>query len=562
MAQAPSEQLSALIKGFNQLSNPQKIGLLAGLAALIAVVASAWLWSRTPEYRVLFANVSDRDGGAIIASLSQQNIPYRMAEGGGAILVPESMVYETRLKLASQGLPKGGNVGFELMEGQRFGVSQFQEQVNYQRSLEGELGRTIESLAAVQSARVHLAIPRPSVFVREAQKPSASVLLHVYPGRTLDAAQVAGVMHLLASSVSELTPRNVTVVDQRGNLLAGSGTEDSPAAGLDPGQLKYRQQVEAGYVARIENILAPLFGEGNVRAQVTALLDFSQVEQTSEEFKPNGSVKDQAMRSQQTSDSQSSNPAGASGVPGALSNQPPGAASAPIVATAQAAGSAASAVPVSSQKDATLNFEVDKTIRHVKSEVGQLRRLSAAVVVNHRRAADSTGKVSFSPLTDKEVAQAAELVRQAVGFNKERGDAVNVSNVSFNLPAVEEAPAAPWWKRIAEMLPPFAREIETWKTLFIAALLFYLLFGVLRPLLRDLAQAAEPIALGATSGGMSVTVDDAAPGQGGSRIMTGADAEATTENAVAEDIRAMKEIVKQNPKMVATVIKDWVNKDE
>jgi flagellar M-ring protein FliF len=560
MAQAPGEQFSALIRGFNQLPNPQKIGLVAGLAAVISVAVAAWMWSRTPDYRVLFANVSDRDGGAIVASLSQLNIPYRMAEGGGAILVPESQVYETRLRLASQGLPKGGNVGFELMEGQRFGVSQFQEQVNYQRALEGELGRTIESLAAVHSARVHLAIPRPSVFIREALKPSASVLVHVFSGRSLDAGQVAGIVHLLSSSVPELSPKGVTVVDQRGNLLAGSSAEESPAAGLDPSQLKYRQQVEASYTTRIENILVPLFGEGNVRAQVSALLDFSQVEQTSEEFKPNSNVKDQAIRSQQTSDSQSASPTGPSGVPGALSNQPPGAASAPISGIAPGTGTAAApAVPTSQQKDATLNFEVDKTIRHVKSEVGQLKRLSAAVVINYRKDVDATGKVSVKALSAQDVAQAGELVRQAIGYSKERGDTVNVSNISFNVPLAEEAPPLPWWRRMAEMLPPFARDMETWKTLFVGALLFYLLFGVLRPVLRDLGRAAEPMAVAAgAEGGLSVRLDD--DGRGGAE--SGMQGGARGENSVNDDIKLVKEAAKQNPKLVATVIKEWVNNDE
>src|SRR6188768_3412210 len=262
-----------------QMSSQQKMGLMLAVSAIVALLAGGWMWTQAPEYKVLFSNISDRDGGAIIASLQQLNVPYKFADGGGAILVPANQVHDVRLKLAAQGLPKGGLVGFELMENQKFGTSQFLEQVNFQRALEGELARSIQALSAVSSARVHLAIPKQSVFVREQQKPSASVLLNLHLGRSLEPQQVNAIIHLVSSSVPNLPVKNVTVVDQHGELL--SKIDESGAnTGLDPGQLKYVQALEQSYIKRIEAILGPIVGQENVRAQVAADIDFSQSEQT------------------------------------------------------------------------------------------------------------------------------------------------------------------------------------------------------------------------------------------------------------------------------------------
>ncbi|EKZ98306.1 flagellar MS-ring protein [Cupriavidus sp. HMR-1] len=305
-------------------ANP-RLPMMLGGAALVAAIAVGVMWSRAPDYKVLYSNLSERDGGAVIQSLQQMNVPYKFAEGGGAVMVPADKVAETRLRLASQGLPKSGTTGMELMDNQKFGISQFAEQVNYQRGLEGELARSIESIGAVQSARVHLAIPKPTLFVRERQKPTASVVLQLYPGRAVDEGQVAAITHLVSSSVPELTPKSISIVDQQGNLL--SGTNDRS---LDASQLKYVQQVEQGYVKRVESILAPILGKDNIHAQVTADVDFSSVEHTDESYKPNQDPTKAAIRSQQTSESNSQGGTPVGGVPGALSNQPPAAAVAPV----------------------------------------------------------------------------------------------------------------------------------------------------------------------------------------------------------------------------------------
>ncbi|MFZ3117506.1 MAG: flagellar basal-body MS-ring/collar protein FliF, partial [Variovorax sp.] len=284
----------------DKLRAQPKLPLIVGAAALVAIAMAFALYSRGPDYKVLYTNVSDRDGGAIIASLSQMNVPYKFAEGGTAILVPADRVPEIRLKLASQGLPKAGGVGFELMDNQKFGTSQFAEQVNFQRALEGELARSIESIGTIESARVHLAMPKPSLFVREQKKPSASVVLTLHRGRSIDEGAVSAIVHMVSSSVPELDPKSVTVVDQRGNLLSAA---NAGARGLDVSQLKYTQEIEQGYIRRIEAILQPILGTGNVRAQVAADIDFSVVEHTDEKYRPNTDPANAAMRSQQSSES-------------------------------------------------------------------------------------------------------------------------------------------------------------------------------------------------------------------------------------------------------------------
>jgi flagellar M-ring protein FliF len=324
-----------------------KVSALIGIAALAGVVYAMTAWSANGDYKVLYANLSDKDGGAVIAQLAQMNVPYRMSEGGAAILVPGAQVHDLRLKMATAGLPKGAVSGFELMDSARFGQTQFQERLTFQRGLEGELTRSISSLAAVQAARVHLALPNQNGFFREQQKPSASVLLTLHPGRTLDPAQIAGIVHLVSSSVPEMSPKAVSVLDQSGALLTG-GAEGATGAGLDAQQLQYVNQIEAGYTKRILELVEPIVGHDNLRASVTAEIDFSQTEATSEEFKPNqGADASISIRSQQTTEQGGgAGTALASGVPGAASNQPPIAATAPLTGASQPLQGAPSGVVV------------------------------------------------------------------------------------------------------------------------------------------------------------------------------------------------------------------------
>lgn len=550
MAEESGQSFAALVKGFNELPPQRKLGLMVALAAIVALIVGSLLWLQAPDYRVLYGNLSDRDGGAVIEALQKQNIPYKTGEGG-AILVPSSMVYEARLKLASQGLPKGGAVGFEMMDNQRFGITQFQENVNYQRALEGEITRTIETISAVQGARVHLAIPKPSVFVRDQQKPSASVLVSLYGGRTLDKSQVAGIVHLVASSVPEMTPSNVTVIDQNGNMLT-SGADNTAAIGLDPSQLEYLHQVEQGYAQRIESIISPITGPENIRAQVTADLDFSFTEQTAETYKPNPTPDQSSIRSQQTSETLGDAGQAAAGVPGALSNQPPGAATAPINAPGGRAASgtqtATTGASGSMHKESTTNYELDKTISHTKMPVGNIKRLSVAVVVNNKAIKDKKGKVTYQALTKDELAQVYNLVKEAMGFNQARGDTLNVVNASFNLNEGEELAALPLWKDPA--MQELAKDIV--KYLIVAGLLIYLVLGVIKPMMRELMAGAKTQPERAAMPDEDLTM----AGRGAGDVVS-----IKRTHSYEDDLKLVKDMAKQEPKIVANVVKDWVNKE-
>ncbi len=552
MAVASDIAVTPNVLGLTQSPIGKKLMLGAGIAAVIAMMAAVWLWSQKPDYKVLFSNFSDRDGGAIVASLQQLNIPYKFAEGGSAILVPAEHVYDARLKLASQGLPKGGNVGFELMENQKLGVSQFLEQVNFQRALEGELARSIQSVAAVQSARVHLALPKNSVFVRDQQKPTASVLLNLNQGRILDPQQVSAIVHLVASSVPDLPAKNVTVVDQSGNLLSNA---DRMAGnnGLDPSQLKYVQELQQNIVKRIESIITPIVGANNVRAEATADVDFSRVEQAAEMYKPNQTPEAAVVRSQQSSESKSTNGANqASGVPGALTNQPQPNATAPINGAPAAANGAPGAPAESAtsnlQKDTTVNYEVDKTIRYVQQPMVGLKRLSVAVVVNHRQTVDKNGKLISTPLSEAEKTQITDLVKEAMGYSKERGDSLNVVNSPFVAPAQEKIAEVPLWKQ-PEMID-LAK--EGGKYLLAGLILLYLFFKFLKPMLNTLV--APPVA--ALPPPEQGEEEDAVVSLGSPQPMLAG------PRAYEENLNAAKQLAKQDPKVVANVVKSWMGSNE
>lgn len=535
---ATAEQTLPLsLDAFNRLSPRQKFGVMAAVAMAIALLVGGWLWAKEPAYGVVFANLAERDGGQIVAALEQQNVPYRIAEGGSAILVPVGQVHDVRLRLASQGLPKGGLVGFEVMETQKLGISQFAEQINYQRALEGELARSIQSLAAVKGARVHLAIPKQTAFLREEQKPTASVLVALHAGRTLEPAQVAGIVHLVSSSVPQLNPGHVSVIDQDGNLIStrqGDGTQN---AGLDPAQLKYLRDVEQDYRRRVEAILAPVVGVNNVRAQVTADVDFSQTEQVAETYKPNP-TPDTAIRSQQTAETGAGTP-GAVGVPGALTNQPPVPATAPLTSPTVAGGTAGAASnnPANYSRNATINYEVDKTVRHTKGAPGVVRRLAVAVVVNNKQ---DPAKGKAAPLTEAEMRQVNALVQQAVGFNKDRGDTVNVANVPFAPTEREVVADAPIWKDPS--LLAMAKEIGKW--LLFAVLALVLWKRLFKPLFEMFAAAAH-----------RAEVEDEVAAEEAAAIM---EARGPRTKGYEDKLKDARELAKQDPKLVAGLIKEWV----
>lgn len=451
-ATAATASQNKSLEWMNRLRANPKIPLIVAGAAAIAILVAMVLWAKSPDYRTLYSNVSDQDGGAIVTQLTQLNIPYRFADNGGAIEVPADKVHELRLRLAQQGLPKGGAVGFELLDQEKFGISQFSEQINYQRALEGELARTIETLGPVKTARVHLAMPKPSLFVREQKNPSASVTVTLEPGRALDEGQISAVTHLVSSAVAGLPTGNVTVVDQSGHLLTQSNTSSRD---LNDAQLKYANDVEGRIQRRIEAILGPIVGSGNIHAQVTAQINFDNKEQTEEQYSPNGDAAQAVMRSRQLNTTEQIGGQNPGGVPGALSNQPAPANSAPISTPPanqqngqpnnqqqQTTSTAANAGPRNSSRNETTNYEVDRTIRHTKMNVGDVQRLSVAVVVNYKTLPD--GKPL--PLTTDQMKQIEDLTREAMGFTEKRGDSLNVVNSPFTA-TDETGGELPFWQQ-------------------------------------------------------------------------------------------------------------------
>lgn len=553
----PAPALSTFL-GLAQSPGVRTIGLSIGVAIILAVMVGVWMWGQQPDYRVLFSNFNDRDGGAIVASLQQMNVPYKYSEGGSAILVPANQVHDARLKLASQGLPKGGNVGFELMENQKLGISQFLEQVNFQRALEGELARSIQAVSAVQTARVHLAIPKSSVFIREQQKPTASVLLNLYPSRTLDPQQVSAILHLVASSVPELSAKNVTVVDQNGNLLSDPNKQVGNN-NLDPSQLKYVQDFQQNIVKRIESIISPIVGANNIRAEATADIDFSRTEQAAESFRPNSPPESSTMRSQQSSESYNKN-ANASGIPGALSNQPPVPATAPITATGAAAGQN---TPVAAtgltQKDSTINYEVDKTVKYTQQPMGGVKRLSVAIVINYKSETDKAGKVITKPLTDLEKTQITDLAKEAMGFNKERGDTLNLVNSPFASPEKEAIVEIPIWKQ-PETLQT-AKEVGRY--LIAALILLYLFFGFLKPTLKNIVEREQAKVKQAEKLARQIEQEE--------KESREEDEEGSTVSLSKNGVKPVssyeinmdmaKQLAASDPKIVANVIKTWVSNE-
>ena len=529
------------------LDRNQRILIGAVGALVVAGVIAAMMFSRQPDYRVLFSNLSDKDGGAIVSQLASMNVPYKYTEGGGAIMIPADRIHDVRLKLATQGLPKGAVSGFEIMEASKFGITQFQERVNYQRALEGELTRSILGLSAVQNARVHLALPNQNGFFREQQKPSASVLLTLYPGRMLDRTQVAGIVHLISSSVPEMLPAAVSVVDDSGKLLSQiANPEDSP---VNVQQLMYQQQLEKQYTQRILDILEPVVGKGNVKAQVTAELDFSRSESTSELHNPNQGQAPSAIRSQQVLEATGEKePVPPTGVPGAVSNQPPQTAAAPINGQAQplqaANGQNTNILTIpGSKRESVTNYEVDKTVRVTRNSTGSIKRMTAAVVVNYLPGTPAEPGAAVTPqaMTAAQQAQMLALVRETIGFSAERGDSVNLMNTPF-LQEARMASDLPVWQQ-----PETIELVKTimWPVgLVLAALI--LMFGVVRPILkaRKKKELAQLDLLEAEELERPALAAPLKPG------------EPSPEQLRLEQARAL---AKQNPIAVANIVKTWVN---
>lgn len=548
------------LQGIARLPIVQQLGLLIGIAASVALGVAVVMWSQTPSFSQLYAGLSDKDVGLVLDGLRKSNTPHKIAPGG-VIMVPSEQVHETRIKLAAQGLPKGSDAGLEMLQEQRgFGVSQFMEVARYQHALEGELARSIGALANVESARVHLAIPKQSAFVRNRQPASASVLLNLFAGRSLEEDQVAAIIHLVASSVPNLETSRVTVVDQRGRLLSSANQQRDGL--LNAHQFDYTRRLEESYIKRIEEILSPITGRGAVRAQVVAELDFTVTEQTQEKFNP----EQPALRSEQVMNEQSAGAAGTQGIPGALSNQPPGAGSVPETTAKPPAGkgeankiAAESTGPYNSSNRATRNYELDKTISHTRQPSGTLKRLAVAIVVDDRLTVNADGEVQRTPLTPEELERITNLAKEAVGFNAQRGDSLNVLNASFQEPPkAEPLPEPPIWKQ--------AWVWDVGKQVLGGLVVLFLIFGVIRPVTRGLLNrhlttnsAPMPNAQAALPAGAYAAAGGALPGPAGVPMQVQLAAPSTADYDA--QVNLARQLTAQDPKRVAQVVKNWVSND-
>ncbi len=556
-ADSPLQRLQTLARG------NLPVVLLVGGAALVALIIALLLWARAPDYRVLFSNLSEADGGRIISALDTRGVPYRFSQGGQALLVPGDRVHSLRMQLAEEGLPRGGNVGFELMEDQPFGISQFAEQINYQRGLEGELSRSIESLAPVERARVHIAMAKPSVFVREREPAKASVVLTLHGGRVLSEGQVNAIRHFVASSVTELATEEVTIVDQRGRMLSQTADPDK----LDVTQLEYRDEVERAYQRRVEGILEPIFGTGRGRAQISAQIDFSHREETSERYAPNQPPNEASVRSRQSNVSYTGDDDLIGGIPGALSNTPPGVAPSPIDLPEpededEADEDDAEGAPApfagtrSLQRDDVVNYEVDRSVAHLRQQRGLVQRLSAAVVVDHRGERDENGEWQTVAPSEEELAQVERLAREAMGFSAERGDSIAVVSSAFS--RQDPGPAPEWWQdpETIELAVMLGQPL-LW---IVGFLLVYLL--LLRPFIKHYTR--PPQAPETSEAGVDAKVGDEEEDE---------DADTDAEDAEIYDkprrnkalgyqqkLAELREMAQRDPQIVALIVRNWLKR--
>ena len=541
------------VQGLDAITVARQLGLFVGMAASVAIGVWVVLWSWEPNYTILYGSLDPQEASLIMDALQQLGVEYKTDDSTGAVLVPTKHVHKARIRLASQGLPKGTVGGVASVgDGKNdFFVSDTAEKARYKRALEIELSKTITTLANVKNARVHIAIPTRRLFVRDRHKPRAAIILNLYPGRTMDDGQVAAIAHMVAASVPDLTIDNVTVVDQKGRLLTSG--ESTREMALTSTQFEFARRLEKNYVERIETILAPILGADAVRAQVTADIDFTFSEQTQETFNPDTPIP----RSIDTLEEVSSGLA-SGGVPGALSNQPPGESQVPELIGKPSEGKESSSNR--SRKRETRNFELDKTVSVTRFAMGRLRRLSAAIVVDDLLSNDNSGAIVRVERSPEELERITELVKRAIGFNLQRGDSINIVNSAFTVPAEPEAlPGPAIWEQ--------AWVWDLLKQGIGGLMVIIVLLGVLKPAIKTLSKTIEPIMK------LPPTIDPvieaaavnqlSAPSQ--AKAMIGADGKTLefdpSMTPYERDMATAKHTADSDPKLVANVVKNWVTED-
>ena len=544
------ESRSDLIFGFNRLNLLRQVGLMVGLAASVALGVAVVLWAQEPNYQPVVGDMSGYNPQDVTTILDANNIDYRMDPRTGALLVPSDEVYNARLKLAAEGVTDEQTMGYELLDQDRgLGTSQFMETISFRRGLEGELARTIGSMRTVRAARVHLAIPERSVFVRDARTPTASVFLEVIAGRRLEQEQIASIVNLVAGSIPEMSKDNVTVVDQSGNLL--TGREDGGDSQQIEDQYDYTSRVEDRLARRVASMVRPVVGDGRFRAEVTADLDFSSVEQAEELFNP----EQQAVRSERQMSERRAG-GGASGIPGALSNQPPAQPTVPEQATADDEGNV-QAPPVNVREESTRNYEMDRTVSYIRQELGRIKRLSVALAVDDMKVVDpQTGEVSYEPWPEQELQRLTMLVRDAVGYSAARGDSVTVMNTAFAAEEQIEFEAPAFWEQ------PWFWDLM--KQVLAGLVILVLVLGLLRPTLKSLSGGGRSERRGESGNDGYDGLDGIEGGDALREAMHSQDELLLpgATDSYDRQLNALKGLIAEDPARVSQVMRQWVNVDD
>ena len=549
-ADAP-ESRSNLLLGFNRLNLLRQVGLMVGLAASVALGVAVVLWAQEPNYQPVVGDLSAYNPQDVTTILDSNGIKYRMDPRTGALLVPSNEVHNARLKLAAEGVTDRRTIGYELLDQDRgLGTSQFMETISYRRGLEGELARTIATMRGVRNARVHLAIPERSVFIRDAREPTASVFLEVFAGRRPEQEQIRAIVNLVAGSVPMMSREQVTVVDQNGNLLTGDETRANADQMKD--QYEYTARVEDRLSRRVASMIAPIVGIGRFRTEVTADLDFSAVERAEELYNP----EQQAVRSERELSEQRG--AGANGgIPGALSNQPPGNATVPEQAAGQEGDGAPAAPPVNVRRESTRNYELDRTVSYTRQQLGGIKRVTVALAVDDMKVVNpETGQVTYEPWPESELQRLSMLVRDAVGYSAARGDSVTVMNTAFSPEESVEFETPGFWEQ------PWFWDLM--KQVLAGLVILILVLGLLRPTLKSLSGAGTRERGDESDGGGYGGLDGI---EGGDALRDAMSAQDDLLLPGATDsydrqLNALKGLIAEDPARVAQVMRQWVNVDD
>ena len=551
-ADSGGEGRSRAFMGFNRLDLLRQIGLMVGLAASVALGVAVVLWAQEPNYQPVLGDLSSYNPQDVTRILDTNGIDYKMDPRTGALLVVADQVYNARLRLAAEGVTDQKTLGFELLDQDRgLGTSQYMETISYRRGLEGELARTIASMRGIRSARVHLAIPERSVFIRDAREPSASVFLEVFAGRRPEQEHIAAIVNLVAGSVPMMTKSGVTVVDQNGNLLTGSDAKTDTDRMSD--QYDYTDRVEERLSRRVSSLISPIVGQGRYRTEVSADLDFSSVEQAEELFNP----EQQAVRSERKLTETRSAGGGPIGIPGALSNQPPANATVPQQANAgaDADGAEPAPAPVDVRSESTRNYEMDRTVSYVRQELGRIKRLTVALAVDDMKVVNAdTGAVTYEPWPEQELQRLSMLVRDAVGYSAARGDSVTVMNTAFAPEQIVAYDAPGFWQQ------PWFWDLM--KQVLAGLVVLVLVLGLLRPTLKNLANGNKGLAGGDNEG--YGDLDGIEGGDSLRQAMASQDDLLLPGSTGGYDreLNALKGMIAEDPARVAQVMRQWVNVDD